>query len=86
MNTYKELAEGDKQVSTTSELIISRRIEATEKKDTDSKYAISIKSERQMLEWYLTESLERHLYRTRQLPSIPLSFFQPVNLVFGVWV
>ena len=66
-NTYKELAEGDKtEVSTDKRANLTSRYRENrkrwkqlaqwEKKDTDSKYADFYKEERQMLEWYLTES------------------------------
>ena len=68
-NTYKELAEGDKtEVSTDKRANLTSRyrenrkrwkqLSQWEKKDTDSKYADFYKEERQMLEWYLTESLK----------------------------
>ena len=68
-NTYKELAEGDKtEVSTDKRANLASRYRENrkrwkqlaqwEKKDTDSKYADFYKEERQMLEWYLTESLK----------------------------
>lgn len=68
-NTYKELAEGDKtEVSTDKRANLTSRYRENrkrwkqlaqwEKKDTDSKYADFYKEERQMLEWYLTESLK----------------------------
>ena len=68
-NTYKELAEGgktevstDKRANLTSRYRENRKrwkqLAQWEKKDTDSKYADFYKEERQMLEWYLTESLK----------------------------
>lgn len=68
-DTYKELAEGDKtEVSTDKRANLSSRYKENrkrwkqltqwEKKDTNSKYADFYKEERQMLEWYLTESLK----------------------------
>ncbi len=68
-NTYKELAEGNKtEVSTDKRANLTSRYRENrkrwkqlaqwEKKDTDSKYADFYKEERQMLEWYLTESLK----------------------------
>lgn len=68
-DTYKEIAEGDKtEVSTDKRANLTSRYRENrkrwkqlaqwEKKDTDSKYADFYKEERQMLEWYLTESLK----------------------------
>ncbi len=68
-DAYKEMAEGDKsEVSTDKRANLSSRYKENrkrwkqlsqwEKKDTDSKYADFYKEERQMLEWYLTESLK----------------------------
>lgn len=68
-SAYKEIAEGDKtEVSTDKRANLSSRYKENhkrwkqlaqwEKKDTDSKYADFYKEERQMLEWYLTESLK----------------------------
>ncbi|WP_415928185.1 hypothetical protein [Slackia piriformis] len=68
-NTYKDIAEGDKtEVSTDKRANLTSRYRENrkrwkqliqwEKKDTDSKYASFYAEERQMLEWYLTESLK----------------------------
>lgn len=68
-DAYKEIAEGDKtEVSTDKRTNLTSRYRENrkrwkqltqwEKKDTDSKYADFYKEERQMLEWYLTESLK----------------------------
>ena len=68
-DTYKEIAEGDKtEVSTDKRANLTSRYRENrkrwkqlaqwEKKDTNSKYADFYKEERQMLEWYLTESLK----------------------------
>ena len=68
-DTYKEIAEGDKtEVSTDKRANLTSRYRENrkrwkqlaqwEKKDTDSKYAGFYAEERQMLEWYLTESLK----------------------------
>lgn len=68
-DAYKEIAEGDKtEVSTDKRANLTSRyredrkrwkqLTQWEKKDTDSKYADFYKEERQMLEWYLTESLK----------------------------
>ena len=68
----REIAEGDKtEVSTDKRANLTSRyrenrkrwkqLSQWERKDTDSKYADLYKEERQMLEWYLTESL-RDIY------------------------
>lgn len=68
-DAYKSIAEGDKtEVSTDKRASLSSRYKENhkrwkqlsqwEKKDTDSKYAGFYAEERQMLEWYLTESLK----------------------------
>lgn len=71
-DAYREIAEGDKtEVSTDKRANLTSRyrenrkrwkqLSQWERKDTDSKYADLYKEERQMLEWYLTESL-RDIY------------------------
>ena len=68
-DAYKSIAEGDKtEVSTDKRASLSSRCKENhkrwkqlsqwEKKDTDSKYVGFYAEERQMLEWYLTESLK----------------------------
>lgn len=68
-DAYKEIAEGDKtEVSTDKRANLTSRYQENrkrwkqlaqwEKKDTASKYADFYKEERQMFEWYLTESLK----------------------------
>lgn len=67
-DAYKSIAEGDKtEVSTDKRASLSSRCKENfkrwkqlaqwGKKDFDSKYASFYAEERQMLEWYLTESL-----------------------------